>query len=207
MRRPIQVLVFLLALVQTAGSAHAKDMNGKFGIGFTQTIGGVSGMSFRYWVTRDVGLELDFGLSFLDSDGIRTSTEFLGAVGVFYAIVQHRTANLSIGIRGDIGFTSKPPTAAPVSVSSAVNTEVASEIPETATSLLQFNLEIPLMVEFFLSDSVALNLAVGVVLIFVPDGGPILDSTGLGIIQPETDFAVGIGTGGLLGSAGFTFYF
>ncbi|MFT5429385.1 MAG: hypothetical protein ACI9OJ_000055 [Myxococcota bacterium] len=182
-------------------------MNGKFGLGFTQTLGGVSAMSFRYWVTRDVALEIDFGLSFLDSSGVRTSTEFLGAFGVMYALVQHRTANLMIGLRGDIGFRSQPPTSGSVNVTSAANSQSASAIAETDTSLVQFNLEIPLIVEYFFSDSFSINLAVGVVLIFVPEGGTILDSTGLGVIDADTDFAVGVGTGGLLGSAGFTFYF
>jgi hypothetical protein len=196
-----------LSLAVMAPPAAAKDMNGKFGLGFTQTLGGVSAMSFRYWVTRDVALELDFGLSFLDSSGVRTSTEFLGAFGVMYALVQHRTANLMIGLRGDIGFRSQPPTSGSVNVSSAANTQSESAIAETDTSLVQFNLEIPLIVEYFFSDSFSINLAVGIVLIFVPEGGTILDSTGLGVIDADTDFAVGVGTGGLLGSAGFTFYF
>jgi len=201
------VLLVALVVFFTSSPAQAKDMNGKFGLGFTQTIGGVSGMTFRYWVTRSVGLELNFGLSFLDSSGVRTQTEFLGAIGIMYALVQHRTTNLMIGLRGDIGFRTQPPTSGRVVVGNAGATQTPSEVAETDTSLVQFNLEIPLIVEYFFSDSFSINLAVGVVLVFVPEGGTILDSTGLGIIETDTDFAVGIGTGGLLGSAGFTFYF
>lgn len=205
MRRSI---IVVLALLTLASPASAKDMNGKFGVGYTQTIGGVGGFSFRYWATRSIGLELDFGLSFVNSDGDRSTTEFVAAVGLFYALVQHRSTNLLIGVRGDIGFRSQPAASTPVLVADGIDNQSASTTSEASGGILQFNLEFPLMVEYFFTDTFAINLTVGIVLIFVPDGGTtVLNTLGPGTVAATDTFAVGIGAGGLLGSAGFTFYF
>ena len=76
-------LLVALAIITVTNTATAKDMNGKFGVGYTQTIGGVGGFAFRYWATQNIGIELDFGLSFVNSDGDRSTTEFVAAVGLF----------------------------------------------------------------------------------------------------------------------------
>jgi hypothetical protein len=201
-------LLVALAIITVTNTATAKDMNGKFGVGYTQTIGGVGGFAFRYWATQNIGIELDFGLSFVNSDGDRSTTEFVAAVGLFYALVQHRSTNLLIGIRGDVGFRSQPAESTPVLVADGVDNQSSSTTTEASSGILQFNLEFPLMVEYFFTDTFAINLTVGIVLIFVPDGGAtVLNTLGPGTVAATDTFGVGIGAGGLLGSAGFTFYF
>ena len=187
--------------------AQAKDMNGKFGVGFIQTLGGVSGLSMRYWVSRRVGIELDLGVSYTQRS-VGGTTEILVAAGVFYALVQHRFANLLVGIRADVGLLANPMrTHNSVVAGTAVNSEQGSTTAEVDSAPAQFNFELPLIVEYFFSDSFSVNLAVGIVLVIVPDGGQILDTDGLGKVYEGDEIGLGIGAGGLLGSAGFTFYF
>lgn len=194
-------------LATSAPEAHAKDMNGKFGIGFVQTLGGVSGFGLKYWITRDIGIELDFGLAIRDSD-FAQSTAFLGAIGIYYALVQHRHVNLLVGLRGDIGFRTNPAGFnQTVKVLDAINNQEASTTLEVGATPVQFNIELPLIVEYYFSDSFSVNLAMGFVVIIVPDSGPILPSDGLLGVNVSDKVIFGIGAGGLLGSAGFTFYF
>ena len=200
--------VALVAATMAVSPAHAKDMNGKFGVGLTQTLGGVSGLGLRYFGTRRLAFEVDFGVSFIDRDNERASTEVLFAAGVFYALVQHRYANLMLGIRGDVGLLTTPPNSSQtVTVSEAIATQTKSTTTEVDSAALQFNIEIPLIVEYFFSDSFAINLAVGLVIIFVPKDGAILETSGPGAVVEAGDIGFGLGAGGLLGSAGFTFYF
>ncbi|MFT7624267.1 MAG: hypothetical protein ACI9WU_003454 [Myxococcota bacterium] len=200
------MLLFLsLLCTQYTAPAEAKDMNGKFGVGFSQTLGGVSGLSARYFATRQLAFEIDFGASFLTNDN---STDLLFAVAVLYAPVQHRHANLMVGVRVDLGLRTSPTSAQQtVTIGEAVNTETQSRTPEVGEATAQINIEIPLIVEFFFTDSFAINLAAGIVIVIAPEGGPILDVSGPGAVLEGGDVGIGIGAGGLLGSAGFTFYF
>ncbi len=193
----------VLASTTVTPSAHAKDMKGKFGVGFTQTLGGVSGLTARYFAARRLAFELDVGASLLTK---ASSSELLLAFGILYVPVQHRHANLMIGVRGDLGIRTNQ-TPQPVSISDAINTETQSTTPEIGDSSVQVNIEVPIIVEFFFSDSFSINLSAGVIVIIAPSDGPILESTGAFAEVDGGEVAIGIGTGGLLGSAGFTFYF
>jgi len=189
-------------------SASAKDMNGKLGVGMTQTLGGVTGTSFRYWVTRSVGIETTLGVSLVERDGVRSSTTVNGALGVFYAFVQKRTANLSIGLRADLGFRTAPSAQGQsVKVDDAVNSEDESLTFEATESTLQINAEVPLMVEYFFSDSFSVNASFGFVVVIIPDEGKVLDISGLGNADNVGEIGIGVGAGGLFGTAGFTYYF
>lgn len=207
MHRPTRAAVLTVALVLlTTGTAGAKDMNGKFGVGFLQTLGGVTGMSFRYWATRHIGIEADIGLGVVENE-LGTSTEVLFAFGIFYALVQHRKANLLIGLRGDLGVRVVPTVQQAVRVQDAVNTENPSTTAEKEANPFQINIEIPLVAEFFFSDSFSVHLSFGAVLIIVPEDGQLLETTGPGIVADTDDIGFRLGAGGLLGSAGFTYYF
>jgi hypothetical protein len=186
----------------------AKDMKGKFGLGYTQTLGGVHGVSFRYWAGRKLGIETVFNMEVIDRNSLRSSTAVSAAFGILYGIVQHRHANLSVAIRADVGFRTSPTERQQtVTVGNAVNTETHSVTAEASESTFHVNLELPIIAEFFFSDSFSVNLAVGLVAVFVPDEGAILETSGPGATVNHDEFGFGIGAGGLLGSAGFTFYF
>ncbi len=195
----------IVAITVGAGPAHAKDMQGKFGVGFMQSFGGVSGLSLRYWLSRSVALELDTGVAFATNTGGQNSTAFVGAFGVFYAAVQHRTANLLVGVRGDFGVRNAPSDAPATRLEDAVNARSAPAAGAFSGSTFQFNLEIPLIIEYFLSDSVSLQLATGILLVFVPEQGTFLNVEG--IAYEDSSFVLGLGTGGFLGSLGVTFWF
>lgn len=201
------MLGLLAATFLVAPEAQSKDMNGKFGLGFTQTLGGVSGIGARYWATRRWGIEAVVGVSLLDVDRIRVSTDIMVAVGVLYGLIQHRSANLSIGLRADIGIRARPSVARSrtVVVGDAVDTEGGPAGPADTT--VQLNLEIPLLVEYFFSDSFSIHMAFGLLAVIVPDDGLVLETDGPGSASDEIDFGFGIGAGGVLGTAGFTFYF
>ena len=197
----ICLLVFPLA-------ASAKDMNGKFGVGMTQTLGGVTGTSFRYWVSRAVGVEATLGVSLLDKDGVRSSTTLNGALGIFYAFVQKRTANLSIGVRANLGFRTAPSAVGQsVKVGDAVDSQGKSLTYEATQMTWQVNGEVPLMVEYFFSDSFSVNAAFGFVVVIIPDEGKVLHTTGAGAADEAGEVGFGVGAGGLFGTAGFTYYF
>jgi len=183
-------------------------MNGKFGVGMSQTLGGVTGTSFRYWVTRSVGIETTLGVSLLDRDGIRSSTTLTGSLGLFYAFVQKRTANLSIGVRADFGFRTAPSDQGQsVKVGNAVDSETESLTFEATDTTLQINAEVPLMVEYFFSDSFSVNAAFGFVVVIIPDEGRVLNTSGTGSAENAGEIGFGVGAGGLFGTAGFTYYF
>jgi len=205
MRRFLLILCVLLML---PAGASAKDMNGKFGIGLSQTLGGVSGATFRYWATRSFGIEAIIGVSLIDRGGLRSSTTLNSSLGVLYAFVQKRTANLSIGARLDFGFRTAPAAEAKsVRVSDAVDSQTASSTQEASDTTFQFNVEVPLIVEYFFSDSFSVTLAFGFVVVIVPDEGKVLETSGHGSASEPGELGFGAGTGGLFGSAGFTFYF
>ena len=197
------VLAVAAAGVLAPAPAVAKDLNGKFGLGFTQTLAGVSGVHFRYWITRAWGLETAVGLSLITRDQNTTATDLDAAVAVLYSFVQRRQANLSVGLRVDLGFRSAPE-AVPVRVSAAFNQQGSTRVVEADDVILQVAIEIPFQVEFFPSDNFAIHLAVGFTFSFVPTEGNILDT---GVDLKPGEFEFGFGKGGILGSAGFTFYF
>ncbi len=199
-RRLVMVLLLALAL-----PASAKDMNGKFGFGINQTFGGVSGFGFQYFFTRSLALNVDVGVSFASSDASQSSTAFVGGLGIFYALVQHRTANLLIGLRGDFGVRSAPSDAPEATLSNAVNRSSTPNETAFSGSVFQFNLEIPLVIEYFFSDSVSFHVAAGALLVFVPEQGAFLDAKGVAF--ENASFILALGSGGFLGSAGVTFWF
>jgi hypothetical protein len=201
-------LLFVTLVLCMAVPAQAKDMQGKFGLGYTQTLGGVSGLGFTYWATRKLGIETVFSVEVIDRRSLRSSTAVYSALGILYSIVQHRHANLSVGIRADLGFRTFPTERQQtVVVGDAVDTESQSVTPEATESTVHINVEFPIVAEFFFSDSFSVSLAVGMVAVFVPDEGAILETNGPGATVKRDEFGFGIGAGGLLGSAGFTFYF
>ncbi|NUN14515.1 MAG: hypothetical protein HUU55_12875 [Myxococcales bacterium] len=166
--------LMVLALVT---SAQAKDMDGKFGVGYSQSLtGGASGLGLNYWA-GDLKIGAILGIDFFSPDGGDSETNLkLGLQGL-YAIARSNDANLNFGLRVNIGVASAA---------------------ETAFGL-QFDL--PLEGEYFLSDHFSLYGHVGLTVTIVgEDGNPLAPGKGKG-------FGIGVGDGGFSGGAGFNFYF
>ena len=72
---------------------------------------------------------------------------------------------------------------------------------------LQFNLEFPLIIEYFLSESFSVSVSSGFLLAFIPAEGAVLTPKGNGGGTVPKTIAVGIGAGSITGSLGAVFYF
>ena len=205
-RLHLRLLALALGLATLSPkAASAKDMNGKFGFGAIQTFGGVSGLSLRYFVLRSVSLEVDAAVSFASLGDGQTATAFVGGAAVFYTLAQSRTTNLLIGLRGDFGVRSEPSDAPETPLLDAVNRKSTPESANFAGSLFQFNLEIPIVIEHFFSDSFSINISTGVLMVFVPEQGAFLESRG--VAYEDASFILALGSGGFIGSLGATYWF
>ncbi len=185
-------ILVVTVMVLAAGSVSAKDMRGKFGVGYEQTLGGVSGLSLAYWVTNALGIDVVFGLGAVVPDRGDSRIGFDLALRAIYNIARAKDVNLGLGIEANMGFLNK----------------AASSGTDAS---FQFNLAIPVMVEYFFSEHFAINLAMGLTFEIVPEKGKALDVhpavTRVGT-NATKDFGLHIfNGGGLFGSAGFKFYF
>lgn len=205
--------VVLVAVMAPAHQARARDMNGKFGLGFDQTLAGVSGISAKYWI-GNFGIRGVLGLDFVvpRSGGTRTGVNF--ALGMIYNFARTEAANLGIGVMADLGYKNAAATG--------------------SSSSIQVNVEVPMTAEIFVTDHFSFHISVGLAIAIIPSGGtalgdarpkmdnqgkPITDAQGnvtlyegdpsaTGEAAGENDkVGVHIGSGSLFGNIGFTYYF
>jgi hypothetical protein len=209
--------IVAVAIAALAAPASAKDMNGKFGVGFDQSIGGVSGVNLKYFI-GDFSIWLTPGVDlFAVKDG-DTAVAFGVALGGIYNFARSDAANLGAGLRVDFGYRNK-----------------------AAGDTWQVGIEVPLVAEYFFTDHFALHFSTAIVIQIVPGSGPALHAPtpgGLGdqassstttmhcVPDDPADPSKGstctttgtaskgnegvgfsLGAAGIAGSLGFTFYF
>ena len=176
-------------------------MRGKLGIGANTTLTGAHGLTVRYWPNRRFGVEIMGGATVArgSTEGNRINVAF--AAQISYVLREIGRANLLFGVRGVVAY---------------VNDEAisgASTEPDLANSYIHPAVEAPFTIEYYFSDSFSIQLAAGLAVSFVPkegsllSGGPILGNINAASSSRDFDTIFGIGSGGLFGSAGFTFYF
>jgi hypothetical protein len=187
-----------LAAVLLAAPAAAKDMNGKFGVGFDQSFGGVSGINLKYFI-GDFALWLTPGLDLYHLGGTSsTGVKFDVGVAGIYNFARSDQANLGTGLRVDVGYMNGD--------------------SNGGSETWQVNLEIPLIGEYFLTDHFAIHLGVGLVLSITPTSGstlavpnaPVQASATAATAKAKpsgTSIGFTAGAAGVMGSGGFTFYF
>ena len=217
---------FLLFVFFTHDALLARDMSGKFGVGYQQSLGGVSGISARYWI-GDFALIGTVGLDLVKLASGDTAVGLGFGVGGIYAFSVSENANLCVGVIADMGYRNKSANRrtqqectfkCPQGVSDPTQCTLVCQETEASTekSVFQVNVEVPLVVEYFFTDSFSFHLATGIVVTIVPEKGRALDSeivrngaTGVGASGSSGGKEVGvhIGSGGVLGTAGFTYYF
>jgi len=185
--RKIAVLTTALALL-VATSANAKDLGGKFGLGYEATLGGVQGLSLSYFVTNALAIDVLLGLQFVSPDSGDSLFGFNAAIGARYNFARAKDTNLGIGLKVDLGFLNK-----------AAN--------GGGDSTFQANIELPLIVEHFFGEHFAILLATGITVEIAPEKGNALTPMGTGLATPAKGFGLAFFNGGLFGSAGFKFYF
>lgn len=182
MKRLSGILAVLAVLV--ASSASAKDMSGKFGVGYDQSLGGVGGLDLSYFIgniklTGTISFEM-----FMPSVGGNTSA-FAAAIGGIYQLARSENANLGVGLKIDLGYNSG--------------------------TAFQANIEIPIIAEYFFSDFFSIHAGTGILFVIVPDKGCALNvpNSANNVLAgaKKKGFGFGIGNGSLIGNAGFTFYF
>ncbi len=195
MKRTILMITLMLALFGGTTELLAKNMHGKFGAGYSQTLLGVQGLTFGYWSSPDLQLLMTVGAGFVLDENNANTTSLLTSLGFKYVLIATKFANLSAGLRFDLAWSSRQE--APSSTGD----------PVVSTNVTQWGIEAPIEVEYFFSDSFSVFLATRVTFTMVPDGGPLLTQSGLGKVDQVDYKGVGLGVGGLFGSAGFSFYF
>lgn len=203
-------LAVLLCAVALASPAEARDMNGKFGLGYSQTLGGVSGIHLKYFV-KDFVLEGTIGLDLFKPSSLDVRTSVKGALGVFYNFARFEIANLGVGVRADVGWRNGKSVAASA-IKACVDEGGAPadcQSKNPGSSAWQFNVEIPLVAELFFTDHFAINVQAGVLFTIVNSAQKALpQATGqMATDTAEKGFGFSFGSGSLFGSAGFTVYF
>jgi hypothetical protein len=199
----------LAAVLATAvpSPAAARDMNGKFGLGYEQTLGGVSGIHLKYHV-RDFVIQGIVGFDLFKPKDLDPRTSVKGSVGLTYNFARFEIANLGVGIRADVGWRNG--NAVTADARKACTAEGGTSCDTLSRgSRWQVNLEIPLVAELFFTDHFAVSLQAGVLFTFVTEAEKALpQSTGqMSTDSQEKGFGFGFGGGSLFGAAGFTVYF
>ena len=190
--------VFALAAF-SASTASPKNMHGKFGFGLQRTLLGVEGINLNYWASPKLAIGFVLGTGFvLDAENNNTSTVH-GSGGLKYVVYATKFANLTVGVKADVAWASK--------------VEDAEDSELNASNVTQWGAELPLEVEFFMSDSFSFNLAAGATFTMVPEKPAkftenlvLLKSSGLGGVERENYKGIDVG-GALFGHMGFLFYF
>lgn len=177
MRRLMLVGLLLLG-AGVARPAAARSNDGRLALGAAQTLGGVSGIDLVRWFGK-VGLNATLGAELVSPEQGDSAKGVALALGGLYPIASADDAELTIGGRVDLAYFSRG--------------------DQSAT---QIDLELPLRVEWWLAEALSLSVEVGVVVELVPAEGRVLGS---GANAEGTGLS--LGDTGLVGGAGFHFYF
>ena len=184
--RRLLILTCSLAMLAATPSAEAKDLNGRFGLGLEQSLGGVSGLTIRYWPMESLGINATIGADIVTRTDFKfLSTKVVASTGFTYNFAESLHANFGGGLRFALGFET-------ASGSNANN--------------IQFDIEIPLTAEFFLSDNFSVSVAAGLLIAIVPGEGAVLDD-GHSDQYPEDVDSVRFGIGAITGNVGVVYYF
>ena len=170
-------------------TAGAEGMKGKIGVGSDASLSGVAGVSGRYAVDDNFGVQ---GILAIDvyspKEGDGESTVLVG-LGVIYDVIH--ADQLAVGLRGgvDVAFYSGP--------------EVS---PDVASSGTQISLTLGLRPELFFGRSISLHAQLGFSVDLLPETGRVvaLEDTAGGAVNEGTNIQLAVD---LLGTAGFTFWF
>jgi len=198
------VLIFALAALFLSSTAHAKDMRGKMGIGAISALSGAEGLSLRYWASRDFGVEILTGLSVLDREEGKTRVAFAGGIQGLYVLREIGRANLNVGLRVTLGYLNE----VNAEITPGGSNENAQAEQSEESAILHVATEIPLTLEYHFADAFSIQMSTGLLISFIPERGAVLEGGPLlwgG--SPESGVAFAIGSGGLFGNAGFTYYF
>ncbi|MDQ3037470.1 MAG: hypothetical protein M3Y87_34060, partial [Myxococcota bacterium] len=172
--------ICVATIATTPRAAHAYDVNG-IGLGADVAVGGPTGLALTIGLGR---MELDFivglGLS-LPENGV-LEPDMAGAVGLFFTLTDAAQTNFQLGGRAGV-----------IIAADGAGTDLDVNAG--------FTIELDARVEHRLDDHCVINFQVGIGTQIWPDDPDDFAGTG----QP--DFIMGFGGTGLVGGAGFRYYF
>ena len=147
----------MMAGLLSAGTAHAVDLDGRKGIGYTQALGGPSGFAFDYAMGY-LFVEGLFGLEYTsfpkqgDVDG-DTTIGLTAGVGAHFQALRAPKAALTIGGRVNLGTGS-----------------VQADGGEKK-DITQLGIDVPLRVYWFPNKHISLHAEMGVAFLIGPEDG------------------------------------
>ena len=173
--RRVDSTLLCLAVVALCAPASAKDMSGKFGVGFDQTLGGVTGLNLRYFI-GDFCIRGVIGVDFFRPSGGDSSVGVDFALGAMYNFGRTDVVNVGVGVVVDLGWRNQ---AAMSQTRLRCEHEIVNgkdtgaqictqEQVGGSGSSIQFNVEVPIVVEYFFSDHFSIHLGTGLVFVIVP---------------------------------------
>lgn len=175
-----------------AQDVHAKDMDGRFGIGIEQSLAGATGLAIRYFTSDVLALQATLGVDVVIVEG-DVSAGVVGSAGAAFQLARSQHAHLWVGLRGTLAYRSL---------------DAFQIIDPTATdSDLHFALEIPLGLEVWLADNFSAGVATGILVNVVPGGGAQLHGDGAGTSAPPGSVGIGIGAGSVSATLSVLYYF
>ncbi len=193
------VTLLLTSLLLTE-RAEAKNLQGHLGLVLEQSISGISGMTVRYWSGDRVGIHATLGGGL--SAGVGENQDQVGSslglsAGMVYNVARSLHANLGVGVRAAIAMRNE-----------ALRNALSSSTGDTREGDdLQFNIELPIVIEYFLSESFSVSVSTGILLAFIPEEGAVVTPKGNGSESVPKTIGVGIGAGSITGSLGAVYYF
>jgi len=175
-----------------ASSAHAREMDGRFGIGLEQSLGGANGLALRYFTSESLALQATLGVDMTIVSG-DISAGVRASAGLAFQLARSEHAHLSVGARLTVGYRSLG----------------ALQIidPTATTSDVHLAIELPIGLEVWLADNLSIGAATGILINIVPDGGSQLAGTGAGSDAPPGSVGIGIGAGSVTGTLFIFYYF
>lgn len=164
------------------------DNKGRLGIGYQASLGGAQGLTLRFGA-GPVVLSGLVGLRLISPDDSALDTRFGAEFALAVAIPLQRWngTHFGLGVRAAMGVQH-------IQVRNTDTNELEGADP------FGMAFELPLYVEAWLSQRITLLVETGVVLNVIGDEDSPLRAREAGI-------EIGLGTGGLFGSAGLAFYF
>lgn len=176
------------AEAEAEANAERFDNAGHLGIGYQVSLGGARGLAVRYGA-GPVVLSLIVGLRVISPDDQEEDTRFgvEAAVGVALPIQRWDGTHLGLGLRAAVG-------------AQHVRNDDFEDGSGPYDDPYGFAFEMPIYAEAWLSKRIALIVETGVVLnVIGREGSPLVDR--------PAGISLGLGTAGLFGSAGLSFYF
>lgn len=149
------------------------------GIGVNRALSGFFGPELEYHASADWMISGMAAIAVISPEEGDTQNVIILAGGAFKRLAGSENTAFMLGGRLVLGFVDED------------------------GSRTQFNLEVPVRAQIWLSSMLALHAETGLVIAFVPDEGPVLGPNLAGVGDSTV---IQLGAGGLFGAAGVTIY-